>query len=413
MASLPRRRRRSRGPASTPSATCCTGPPAGTRTSSPWWPASVRVTYAEFDVAVNRAAHALADRGLAKGDRLALLSHNCWQYAVLAFATAKLGVVLVPVNFMLGADEIAYILRHSGATRDGRRGRARADRGEGPGHRRHRGRGARLDPAVGRRPPADGRTSTRGGATGPTTHPDVARRRRRPAAADVHLGHRVAAQGRDAVQPVADHPVRELRDRRRHERRRRRAALPADVPLRAAGLLLLRRRLPGRDQHHRARPRPGGAAGDDRAGEGHQAVLPADGVDLAAAPPRLRHHRPVQPAQGLLRRLPDAGGGAARAAAAGCRTCSCGTSTARPRCRRWPRSCGRTSSSPRRAAAGRAALNVETMLVDDDGNSGAARARSARSCTAARTRPWATTTTRTRPPRRSAAAGSTPATSAS
>jgi fatty-acyl-CoA synthase len=76
----------------------------------------VRFTYAEFDAAVNRAANALAGRGLAKGDRLALLSHNCWQYAVLAFATAKLGVVLVPVNFMLGADEIAYILGHSGAS---------------------------------------------------------------------------------------------------------------------------------------------------------------------------------------------------------------------------------------------------------------------------------------------------------
>ncbi|MFB4297071.1 acyl-CoA synthetase [Actinomadura sp. NTSP31] len=75
-----------------------------------------RFTYAEFDAAVNRAANALAGRGLGKGDRLALLSHNCWQYAVLAFATAKLGVVLVPVNFMLGADEIAYILGHSGAS---------------------------------------------------------------------------------------------------------------------------------------------------------------------------------------------------------------------------------------------------------------------------------------------------------
>jgi fatty-acyl-CoA synthase len=76
----------------------------------------LRVTYAGFDTAVNRCANALAARGLAKGDRLALLSHNSWQYAVLAFATAKLGVVLVPVNFMLGADEIAFILGHSGAT---------------------------------------------------------------------------------------------------------------------------------------------------------------------------------------------------------------------------------------------------------------------------------------------------------
>jgi fatty-acyl-CoA synthase len=75
----------------------------------------LRVTYAEFDAAVNRCAHALADRGLTKGDRLALLSHNCWQFVTLAFATARLGVVLVPLNFMLGSAEIAYILSHSGA----------------------------------------------------------------------------------------------------------------------------------------------------------------------------------------------------------------------------------------------------------------------------------------------------------
>jgi len=75
-----------------------------------------RITYAEFDAAVNRMAAALSARGLAKGDRLALLAHNSWQYAVTVFATARLGVVLVPVNFMLGADEIAFILRHSGAS---------------------------------------------------------------------------------------------------------------------------------------------------------------------------------------------------------------------------------------------------------------------------------------------------------
>jgi fatty-acyl-CoA synthase len=77
----------------------------------------LRMTYAEFDAAVNRCAHALSARGITKGDRLALLSHNCWQFAVLAFATAKLGVVLVPVNFMLGPDEVAYILQHAGARR--------------------------------------------------------------------------------------------------------------------------------------------------------------------------------------------------------------------------------------------------------------------------------------------------------
>ena len=74
-----------------------------------------RADFAEFDLAVTRCANALAARGLAKGDRLALLSHNSWQFAVLVFATARLGVVLVPVNFMLGAEEVAFILGHSGA----------------------------------------------------------------------------------------------------------------------------------------------------------------------------------------------------------------------------------------------------------------------------------------------------------
>ena len=74
-----------------------------------------RLTFAELDAAVSRTAAALAAEGLSKGDRLALLSHNCWQFAVLSFATARLGVVLVPVNFMLGPGEIAYILGHSQA----------------------------------------------------------------------------------------------------------------------------------------------------------------------------------------------------------------------------------------------------------------------------------------------------------
>jgi fatty-acyl-CoA synthase len=74
-----------------------------------------RLTYAQFNNAVNSCAAALTSRGVRKGDRLALLSHNCWQYAVLVFATAKLGVILVPVNFMLGPDEVGFILEHAGA----------------------------------------------------------------------------------------------------------------------------------------------------------------------------------------------------------------------------------------------------------------------------------------------------------
>jgi fatty-acyl-CoA synthase len=78
--------------------------------------AEVRLTFSEFDAAVNRTAHSLRARGLAKGDRLAILSHNCWQFGVLVFAAARAGIVLTPVNFMLGPAEIAFILEHSGAS---------------------------------------------------------------------------------------------------------------------------------------------------------------------------------------------------------------------------------------------------------------------------------------------------------
>ncbi|WP_261887661.1 AMP-binding protein, partial [Mycobacterium marinum] len=49
----------------------------------------VRLTFAEFERLVDRAAAALQDNGFGPGDRVAVLAHNCWQYAVLAFATAR------------------------------------------------------------------------------------------------------------------------------------------------------------------------------------------------------------------------------------------------------------------------------------------------------------------------------------
>ncbi|WP_448639549.1 acyl-CoA synthetase [Geodermatophilus sp. URMC 63] len=73
-------------------------------------------TYAELDAVVDRTANALTARGVARGDRVALLSHNDDGYVALTFALARLGAIAVPVNFMLQAGEVAYILEHSGAT---------------------------------------------------------------------------------------------------------------------------------------------------------------------------------------------------------------------------------------------------------------------------------------------------------
>ncbi|MFU8863827.1 MAG: fatty acyl-CoA synthetase [Rhodobacterales bacterium] len=72
-------------------------------------------SFAALDEAVNRAANALEARGVAKGDRLALFTHNNRAFVVLRFALARLGAVTTPVNFMLNAADVAYILTHSGA----------------------------------------------------------------------------------------------------------------------------------------------------------------------------------------------------------------------------------------------------------------------------------------------------------
>ena len=76
---------------------------------------AVRWTYAELDALCNRLAKGLAGRGVAKGTRVAVLARNSHAFVAMRFALARLGAVLVPINFMLKADEVAYILRHAGA----------------------------------------------------------------------------------------------------------------------------------------------------------------------------------------------------------------------------------------------------------------------------------------------------------
>ena len=73
-----------------------------------------RWTWHEFDALVSRLAAGLHAQGVAQGEHVGVLSRNSHGFAALRFALARLGAVLVPVNFMLNADEAGYILRHAG-----------------------------------------------------------------------------------------------------------------------------------------------------------------------------------------------------------------------------------------------------------------------------------------------------------
>ena len=96
---------------------------------------ATRWTYAEFDALCTRLAAGLAAARHRQGDRVAVLARNSHGFAALRFALARLGAVLVPINFMLNAEEVAFILRHAGARRWPRQrpGRPGARRG-GAGH---------------------------------------------------------------------------------------------------------------------------------------------------------------------------------------------------------------------------------------------------------------------------------------
>jgi fatty-acyl-CoA synthase len=72
-----------------------------------------RWSFAELDTAVNRCANALTDRGVGRGDTVALFSHNSDHFVIAFFALARLGAISVPINFMLTAPEVAYVLDHA------------------------------------------------------------------------------------------------------------------------------------------------------------------------------------------------------------------------------------------------------------------------------------------------------------
>ena len=74
-----------------------------------------RLTYAELDRRVNRAAHALISLGLRPGERLAILSDNSARYLETYLAAAKLGVSVTPLNIRLGDPELDHIVNDSQA----------------------------------------------------------------------------------------------------------------------------------------------------------------------------------------------------------------------------------------------------------------------------------------------------------
>ncbi len=72
-----------------------------------------RLNFSEFDKLVNRAANVLADLGIGRGDRVAVLMHNSIESYVIGYAVGKVKANAVPVGYRLKGGEIEYVVNNS------------------------------------------------------------------------------------------------------------------------------------------------------------------------------------------------------------------------------------------------------------------------------------------------------------
>ena len=71
-------------------------------------------TFWQLDEDVNALAAGLVELGVSRGSRVGMYALNCPEYLLLALAIAKVGAVMVPFNYRLHEEELAYLLDHAG-----------------------------------------------------------------------------------------------------------------------------------------------------------------------------------------------------------------------------------------------------------------------------------------------------------
>ena len=74
-----------------------------------------RSRYRQLERLTNQAANGLKALGVKKGDRVTLFAQNSAEWVLSYIGIAKAGGVINPVNAMLTADELAYVVKDCGA----------------------------------------------------------------------------------------------------------------------------------------------------------------------------------------------------------------------------------------------------------------------------------------------------------
>ena len=71
----------------------------------------VRLNYSQYKKTCDQVAAGLVREGIGRGDRLGIVAHNCDEFMVLYGAAAKIGAILLPVNWRFQQDELEYVLQ--------------------------------------------------------------------------------------------------------------------------------------------------------------------------------------------------------------------------------------------------------------------------------------------------------------
>lgn len=74
-----------------------------------------KFTYRDINKRANRLAHILIEKGINKGDRVAVMLENSPEFFVTFFGILKSGGIAIPVNTFLKQEEVAYMINDSQA----------------------------------------------------------------------------------------------------------------------------------------------------------------------------------------------------------------------------------------------------------------------------------------------------------
>ena len=76
---------------------------------------NIKLSFYDLEREARRFANLMTRYGVRKGDRVAVYAYNSHYYPISMMGLAKIGAIQVPINYMLNAEEIAFIINHSGS----------------------------------------------------------------------------------------------------------------------------------------------------------------------------------------------------------------------------------------------------------------------------------------------------------